>query len=117
LKEILNIDELSEYLSIKKSSLYSKVEMKEIPFYRIGRLLRFKKAEIDHWLEKSRVAPIPPQKEPKQILPGIGDKKTVDKFVQNAIAGARSPDYTLVKGRPHRIRVRGLGKEVSDGTL
>ena len=117
MKEILNIDELSEYLGIKKSSLYSKVERKEIPFYRIGRLVRFKKAEIDLWMEKSRVSPIPPQKEAKPILPGIGDKKIVDKFVQKAIAGARSPDYTLVKGRPHRIRVRGLGKEVSDGTL
>ena len=75
MKEILNIDELSEYLSIKKSSLYSKVEMKEIPFYRIGRLLRFKKAEIDHWLEKSRVAPSHIRKSQSKSYPELATKR------------------------------------------
>ena len=46
-KELLTIDELSEYLGVKKSTLYSKVEGREIPFYKIGHLVRFRKAEID----------------------------------------------------------------------
>ena len=117
MKEILTIDELSEHLGIKKSNLYSKVERKEIPFYKIGRLVRFKKTEIDLWLEKSRGVPMSRQKGAKEILNRTDNKKIVDEFVQKAIAGTRSPDYTLVKGRPNRIRVRGLGKEVSDGTL
>ena len=37
-KKFLNIDELSQYLGIKKSNLYSRVERKEIPFYRWGRM-------------------------------------------------------------------------------
>ena len=35
-KVFLNIDELSQYLGIKKSNLYAKVERQEIPFYRVG---------------------------------------------------------------------------------
>ena len=41
-RKYLNIDELSQYLGLKKSLLYSYVEAGEIPHYRIGRLLRFK---------------------------------------------------------------------------
>ena len=45
-----DIGKLSQYLGIKKSTLYAMIERKEIPFYRIGRLARFRPAEIDEWL-------------------------------------------------------------------
>jgi excisionase family DNA binding protein len=48
--EFWNIGRLSQYLGIKKSTLYAMIERKEIPFYRIGRLARFRQAEIDEWL-------------------------------------------------------------------
>ena len=48
------IKEVSNYLSIKEKTIYSKVEKKEIPHYRIGRLIRFTKEEIDNWLENCR---------------------------------------------------------------
>ncbi|NLW36664.1 MAG: helix-turn-helix domain-containing protein, partial [Syntrophorhabdus aromaticivorans] len=40
-REYLTIQQVADYLSIKPSSLYSKIA--EIPHYRIGRLLRFRK--------------------------------------------------------------------------
>ncbi|MEW6003661.1 MAG: helix-turn-helix domain-containing protein [Nitrospirota bacterium] len=49
-KGYLNIEELSEYLGIKKSSLYAKVAKRQVPFYKIDRLIRFKKTEIDRWV-------------------------------------------------------------------
>ena len=57
MKELLTIDEISEYLGIKKSTLYSKVERREIPFYKIGHLIRFRKAEIDAWMENFKAEP------------------------------------------------------------
>jgi excisionase family DNA binding protein len=66
-REFLTIDEVSEYLGIKKSSLYVKVERKEIPYYKIGHLLRFKKSDIDSWMEKLKSEPVDPPKEPKRI--------------------------------------------------
>lgn len=57
MKEFLNIDELSSYLGIKKSTLYAKVANRQIPFYRVDRLLRFKKVEIDRWMETLKQSP------------------------------------------------------------
>jgi excisionase family DNA binding protein len=57
MKEYISIEELSEYIGIKKSTLYATVANGQIPFYRIGRLIRFKKTEIDHWLGSLRQEP------------------------------------------------------------
>lgn len=56
-KEFFTIEQLSEYLNLKRSTLYLQVEKGQIPHYRIGRLLRFKKGEIDSWIESHRIAP------------------------------------------------------------
>ena len=116
MKEILNIDELSEHLGIKKSSLYSKVERKEIPYYKIGHLVRFKKSDIDAWMEGSKVETLDLQKRAKRILRGTGNYTTdIDTLVKKTIAEAKAIHYTPIKGKPDRIR--GLRKEVKDGSL
>ena len=53
-KEFLNIKEASQYLGIKISTLYFYVENGNIPHYRIGRLIRFKKQEVDQWMEGNK---------------------------------------------------------------
>jgi excisionase family DNA binding protein len=110
LKEFLAIDELSQYLGIKKSSLYSMVEKREIPFYKIGRLVRFKKADIDAWVAELKFEVISPKAEAGKIInrsmPGIG---TIEK---KNLAPARSLVYTPKYGRPDKVK--DLGKEVSD---
>ena len=53
-KEFLNIKEVSQYLGIKISTLYFYVENGNIPHYRIGRLIRFKKREVDQWMEGNK---------------------------------------------------------------
>lgn len=116
-KEILNIDEVSEYLCIKKSSLYSKVERKEIPYYKIGHLIRFKKSDIDLWMEKSKIDPLKVEEKSKPILTRRNGKAVdVEEIVKRAIADSQGIKYTpQYKG--DRTRIRGLGKEVSDGTV
>jgi excisionase family DNA binding protein len=115
-KKFLNIDELSQYLGIKKSNLYSKVERREIPFYRLGRLIMFKKDEVDAFMETCRVESVDPGKEAKRILkgktrPGIDIKKLVKK----AIDGPNEREYTPTHRETRPIR--DLRKEVSDGSL
>ncbi len=117
MKEMLNIDELSGYLGIKKSSLYSKVERKEIPFYKIGHLVRFRRSDIDLWMEKLRSESIPTEiKAKREMLNRDGRDEEVDQIVKRAIAHSREMKYTP-KHKGDRTRIRGLGKEVSDGTL
>jgi len=51
LPTLLTIQQLSDYLSIKRSTPYAWVERGFIPHYKMNRLIRFKKEEIDIWLE------------------------------------------------------------------
>jgi excisionase family DNA binding protein len=115
-KKFLNIDELSQYLGIKKSNLYAKVERREIPFYRWGRLIMFKKDEIDVFMEKCRVEYFDIKKEAKRIMRSA-DRSSVDidRVIKNAIEGVNGKGYTTFHGKPDRVK--GLRKEVEDGTF
>ncbi len=116
LKEILNVDELSEYLGIKKSSLYSKVERKEISYYKIGHLVRFKRSDIDLWMEKSKVETLYLRERAKKILRRSGNYTTdIDTLVKETVAEVKGNEYTSTHGEPDRIR--GLREEVSHGSL
>jgi len=71
IKQVMDIKELSEYLGIGKSKIYSLIRLKKIPASRIGRQYRFSKDVVDSWL-KERI--ITKKEEPS--LPLFGrDKK------------------------------------------
>lgn len=54
MNKFLDINELSELLSISKGTLYSWIHEGYIPHYKINRLVRFKEDEIMEWLEKKK---------------------------------------------------------------
>ena len=50
-KEVLTFDEVADYTGLSKSHLYKLTSSRGIPCYKpSGRLLYFKKSEIDAWL-------------------------------------------------------------------
>ncbi len=50
-KDLLSISECSEYFNISKSLLYKKTSKKELPFYKFGGIIFFRKTELkDHIL-------------------------------------------------------------------
>ena len=51
-REVMDIIELSKYLGIGKSKIYSLIRQKKIPASRIGRQYRFSKSVIDQWLQE-----------------------------------------------------------------
>jgi len=51
--DVLNIEELSAYLRIPKSTLYKLVREGRIPCQKVGRHWRFRKSAIDDWLTQS----------------------------------------------------------------
>ena len=65
---LLTIQQLSDYLSIKRSTLYAWVERGFIPHYKMNRLIRFKKEEIDTWLEDLKKASDPSESIAKDFL-------------------------------------------------
>jgi excisionase family DNA binding protein len=85
-KDFLSIPELSQYLNVKESTLYAKVEAGELPHYRIGRLIRFKKNDVDRWLEKQRRDPLDPAAKAKLILnPVHKPRLSIDKLIRKSI--------------------------------
>jgi len=82
-KEYFNIRELAEYLSISKSSLYSKVSQRELPHYKIGHTVRFKKSEIDEWLQTKKQHPLNVQNKASVIM--NSSKVDVDRLIKKTI--------------------------------
>lgn len=51
-ERLMTVNDLAEYLPAKKSWIYDNAH--EIPHVRVGREYRFRRAEVDAWLEVSR---------------------------------------------------------------
>lgn len=114
MKEFLTIGELSEYLNLKRSNLYSMVESGELPHYRIGRLIRFRRDDIDQWMEDHRKEVIDTKKRAKGILKAVKPSIDIDRLVKKSIEETKGLKYIPNNGKPDS---KGLRKEVSDGTL
>ncbi len=55
LKEVLNIDQAAEYVSLSKSAIYKKTSERNIPHFKKGKKLYFKRSELDSWLTELRI--------------------------------------------------------------
>ena len=55
---LMGIEELASYLGVKVSTLYKWVHAKQVPYYKIGRLVKFRKSEVDCWIEDKRVGEV-----------------------------------------------------------
>jgi excisionase family DNA binding protein len=108
---LLTIEELSAYLNIKVSSLYAKAERNEIPVYKIGNLLRFRKSEVDAWLQTVKREPQRPSTQ-GSVRRTHCRNEDVDGIVRRAIAETKPLPYIPSQGKPDRIE--GLRKEVYD---
>ena len=54
MKKLISIKELSDHLGVAVETIYQWTSMKVIPFYKIGRLVRFDESEIDKWLAERK---------------------------------------------------------------
>ena len=52
--EYLSIEDLSELTGLKRATIYAKRSRREIPAYKFGRELRFKRSEINDWMQVKR---------------------------------------------------------------
>ena len=115
-KEFLTIDELSEYLSMKRSTLYSLVESGELPHYRIGRLIRFKQDDVNQWMEGHRREGNNVDKKARGILKAINKPRMdVDSLVKKSIEEVKGLKYIPNDGKSDQSG--GLREEVSDGII
>ena len=114
--EFLDIHELSECLNIKRSTLYVKVEAGEIPHYKVGRLIRFKKSDVEKWMESHRREQIDLEKKAKEILKiTTRPNLNIDSIMKKSIEEVKDRRYNCANGKPDQVR--GLRKEVKDGSI
>ena len=117
LSSFWNVKGVSEYLAFKASRVYALVEEKKIPHYRIGRQIRFKKSDIDEWMEKQREEVVDVKAETKRVIGSLQKQSNprIKKVVKKIIEEAKQERYTGANGKPDHFK--GLGKEVKHGSL
>lgn len=54
-KELLSTIETAEFLGISKNTLYEWIIQKRIPHFKVGRLVKFKKEDLEAWLKKKKM--------------------------------------------------------------
>ena len=45
-----SVDEIAEYLGVKRDTVYKWIGRKSMPAHKLGRLWKFKKSEVDEWV-------------------------------------------------------------------
>jgi excisionase family DNA binding protein len=98
--EFFNIQDLSRYLGIKTSTLYAMVREKKIPHYKFRRLIRFKRSEIEHWVEGNRKECLAPEESARKKPTFTPHKNLdVDWIAKKAIEDVLGKGYTDRRGR------------------
>lgn len=110
------IENVSIYLNIKIKTLYALVSSGDIPHYRIGKLIRFKKDEVDAWMEQNRQVKKDPSDQVKKTLRSLkSSNRNINRIVKKTVDQIKTEGYTQTHGKPDQIR--DLGKEDTDGSI
>ena len=58
-KLILSCTGLAEYLHVTPSWVYKHISLKAVPHFKAGKYPRFRRKDIDKWVETKTVKPVP----------------------------------------------------------
>lgn len=78
---IVTIKEVSEFLKVKKSTLYSWVNQKLIPSFKLNGLWRFDMEKIEEWVRESCSVKVVS----KRITKKTTKKQDIDRIIKHAI--------------------------------
>lgn len=51
----LSVEEITEYLGIKRDTAYKWIADNKLPAHKVGRLWKFKKDEVDAWIREGKM--------------------------------------------------------------
>lgn len=52
MQEVLSFEEACQFLKLAKPTLYNYVRRGEVPAFKMGRVWKFHKESLDHWLQQ-----------------------------------------------------------------
>lgn len=65
---IYSVRGLAGYLNVSAQWVYQRIQLKEIPHIKVGKHVRFKKSDIDTWLDGLKIPSMnPPSSVPKSL--------------------------------------------------
>jgi excisionase family DNA binding protein len=103
-----DVRELSVYLHVKPSTLYAWAGQGRIPCLKIHGLLRFRREEIDRWVQSFR-AQVPPLPQKSHLR---GPRTGLDELIVRAKRQAYNP-----RPRGNQTQSSPIGKETIDGAI
>jgi excisionase family DNA binding protein len=57
LSEIMTLREVAEYLACSRNTIYRLATKRQIPRFRVGNNFRFRRSDIEQWINDRRVTP------------------------------------------------------------
>jgi excisionase family DNA binding protein len=57
-KRLLNVEEAAGYLGLKVDTIYKKARLRELPFVKVGRALRFDLKALERFVEQHTIETI-----------------------------------------------------------
>jgi excisionase family DNA binding protein len=102
---LVTIKDLSAYLTVKESTLYSWVHNGSIPFHKLNGLIRFDLEEIQTWIQASKrvstdsIVPLKRKTAPQDI----------ERIIRKSIDSSKGIGYNISNGKPGHIQ--GLREE------
>ena len=113
----LDVQAIARYLGIRLSTVYSLVEEKKVPHYRIGRQIRFRRSEVDEWMEGQREPSVDIKIEARRVVGSLQRRSgaDVDRIMKKAIEDTKKKGYTVSQKKPGGIK--GLETEVKHGLV
>lgn len=104
---LLTVREVSQLLHIKPSTLYAWAAKRRIPCFKLHGLVRFRREEIDQWLESCHAPSEVQAAQPVQ-------RRAVD--LSRVIARVKRDAYNSRHGET-RHRSSPIGEEAADGAV
>lgn len=52
----IGLEEIATYLGVKSATVRTWIKTKELPAHRIGKLWKFKRSEVDEWINSGKSA-------------------------------------------------------------
>ena len=123
-ERLLTVEEVAEWLGVPVGTIYAWRYRSTGPAsYKVGRHVRFRRADVERWLEDQRTDPIQPSplrrllgvatvRNPARIPdpPRIGGRSTIDSRIGPSRRAGAAPGAHGANPRPHPRILRGRGR-------
>ena len=61
----LAVEEIADYLGVKRDTVYKWIERKQLPAHKVGSLWKFRKDEVDDWVRSGKAANADKSRKPR----------------------------------------------------